>query len=125
MTTPQPKRAKIFLESPVFGACAVVYYKKRGSCGPESEKKNMMIASIYEYDTGNGTIWSPNGCGIRHHGKDCPRLSELEVKCERMTPDDFFKAIQNAEWRIAHIYNPDNDPRYDWVKKVTGLKRIR
>lgn len=85
----------------------------------------MMIASIYEYDTGNGTIWSPNGCGIRHYGKDCPRLSELEVRCERMTPDDFFKAIQNAEWRAAHIYDPDKDPRYDWVKKVTGLKHIR
>lgn len=85
----------------------------------------MMIVTIYEYDTKDGPIWSPNGCGIRHHGKDCPRLSELEVKCDRMTPNDFFKAIQNAEWRAAHIYNPDDDPRYDWVKKVTGLKHIR
>lgn len=85
----------------------------------------MMITSIYEYDTGNGVIWSTNGCGIMHHGKDCPRLSEIEVKCERMTPDDFFKAIQDAEWRAAHIYNPDNDPQYEWVKKVTGLKHIR
>jgi hypothetical protein len=85
----------------------------------------MMIKSIYEYDTGDGIVWSPNGCGIEHHKKDCPRLSELEVRCERMSDSDFFEAIQSAEWRKAHIYNPDKDPRYDWVKRITGLKHIR
>lgn len=57
--------------------------------------------------------------------KDCPLLSELEVRCERMSDSDFFEAIQSAEWRKAHIYNPDKAPRYDWVKRVTGLKHIR
>lgn len=84
-----------------------------------------MITAIYEYDTGESIIWSPNGSGIMYHGKDCPRLSALEVKCDRMSPNDFFEAIQSAEWRSAHVYSPDNDPRYDWVKKVTGLKHIR
>lgn len=56
-----------------------------------------MIKSIYEYDTGDGIVWSPNGCSIEHHKKDCPRLSELEVRCERMSDSDFFEAIQNAE----------------------------
>ena len=84
-----------------------------------------MIVTIYEYETKDGAVWSPNGCGIRHHGKDCTRLSELEVRCERMSDSEFFEVIQDAEWRAAHIYDPDKDPRYDWVKKVTGLKRIR
>lgn len=57
--------------------------------------------------------------------KTAPRLSALEVRCERMSPNDFFEAIQSAEWRAAHVYSPDDDPRYDWVKKVTGLKHIR
>lgn len=51
----------------------------------------MMIKSIYEYDTGDGIIWSPNGCGIEHHKKDCPQLSELEVRCERMSDSDFLR----------------------------------
>lgn len=84
-----------------------------------------MIVTIYKYDTKDGPIWSPNGLGIRHHGKDCARLSELEIRCERMAPNDLFEAIQSADFRAAHAYNHDNDPRYDWVKKVTGLKHIR
>lgn len=51
----------------------------------------MMIVTIYEYDTKDGVIWSPNGSGITHHGKDCPRLSALEVRCERINPNDFLK----------------------------------